>query len=289
MEPSGLVSVAVATYNRPRELRRCLSSVVRQTHQPAEILVIDDHSPESAYRGIENEFRGVKHIRLPRRMGYIFARNLAIETAVGDWILMLDDDAELTAETALEELSSFVEKYPRAGVFALNITGPGGEPAWDVRRDPFSTATHTGCGCLLRKAAVREVGLYGEVFQFMGEEEDLSLRLLDAGWSTVALPAVVVYHAQSPLNRDWRRVRWMGHRNSVLRELLRCPGPVLPYYALGTWLSNTLYNLRVRMLSTELRVLRELPWLLAAAVRWRRPVSWDTYRSWRRLRQNATL
>ncbi len=45
-----LVSVVIPTYNRPVYLKRCIDSVVDQTHRNLEIIVVDDNDPETDAR-----------------------------------------------------------------------------------------------------------------------------------------------------------------------------------------------------------------------------------------------
>ena len=45
-----LVSVVIPTYNRPVYLKRCVDSVINQTHKNTEIIVVDDNDPKTAAR-----------------------------------------------------------------------------------------------------------------------------------------------------------------------------------------------------------------------------------------------
>jgi glycosyltransferase involved in cell wall biosynthesis len=91
-----LVSVTIATRNRPTLLREALNSVFAQSYQNFEIVVIDDSDTEETaetaevLRSITDErLRGV---RAPERRGAGAAFNIGLEHAAGEIIVFLDDD-----------------------------------------------------------------------------------------------------------------------------------------------------------------------------------------------------
>lgn len=283
------VTAVIATYNRAQDLRVCLRALTEQSRPPDQILVIDDASPEETRSVVTCEFPGVTYVRLPRNQGQSYARNLGLASACTDYVLLLDDDSWFVEPDALERSLDAGACVTGAGAFAFNVVGPSGSPLFEPGSPSREVATFVGCGSLLRRAAVEQVGYFAEDFVGMGEEEDLSLRLLSAGYRIVALPRILVYHAESPANRSWTQIRYRTHRNAVLRELLRCPAPWLPYFTLRTWLSQSRYNLKNGYWSTDRRVLANLPVMLLVMFRSRRPVTKAAYRAWRRLLKAADV
>ncbi|MDZ4150052.1 glycosyltransferase family 2 protein, partial [Methylicorpusculum sp.] len=91
------ISVVIPTYNRCDFLRRALLSVVAQTLQPTEIIVVDDGSSDSTAVMIRDEFPEIKYYR-QENYGVSSARNLGIQHAIGDWIALLDSDDEWLPE-----------------------------------------------------------------------------------------------------------------------------------------------------------------------------------------------
>lgn len=90
------LSIALVTRNRPENLRRCLSSVRRQSAQPREIMVSDDSTtPASreATRAVAEEF-GARYQEGPRR-GLYANRNAAALACTGTHIRTMDDDHTL--------------------------------------------------------------------------------------------------------------------------------------------------------------------------------------------------
>jgi glycosyltransferase involved in cell wall biosynthesis len=91
------ISVVVPTYNRPNELRRCLTALAAQDLAPAdfEVLVVDDGSRESA-EGVTAQVRSSTTVRLLRQenAGPAVARNLGAQHARGEFLAFTDDDCE---------------------------------------------------------------------------------------------------------------------------------------------------------------------------------------------------
>lgn len=86
------VSVVVATYDRPDDLRRCLASLRDQrAGRLIEIVVVDNHAESGLTEPVVAEFPGVKLVREPRG-GLSYARNTGIRASQGAIILSTDDD-----------------------------------------------------------------------------------------------------------------------------------------------------------------------------------------------------
>ncbi|HOJ64138.1 MAG TPA: glycosyltransferase [Spirochaetota bacterium] len=89
------VSVIIPVYNREIELKRAIKSVLNQSFQDFEIIVIDDGSSIDIKRIIE-EFNSDRlvYLRNEKNKGISFSRNRGISLAKGDLIAFLDSDDE---------------------------------------------------------------------------------------------------------------------------------------------------------------------------------------------------
>lgn len=86
------VSVVVATYDRPDDLRRCLASLAAQvTSHPVEVIVVDNHPESGVTAPVVAAFAGVRLVP-ETRGGLSFARNRGIAAATGEVIATTDDD-----------------------------------------------------------------------------------------------------------------------------------------------------------------------------------------------------
>jgi glycosyltransferase involved in cell wall biosynthesis len=88
-----LVSVIVATYNRPETLPDCLRSILGQTYPNIEIVVINDAGIDVKENIDSLNVKGnIKYVEHPINRGLAAARNTGIVTAKGKYIAYLDDD-----------------------------------------------------------------------------------------------------------------------------------------------------------------------------------------------------
>lgn len=95
-----LVSVVIPTYNRQYTLQRAIESVIHQTDQNWELIIVDDGSTDHTVDWIRHHYPRAKVFQQCHQ-GVSAARNHGIRQAKGDWIAFLDsDDAWLPAKLA---------------------------------------------------------------------------------------------------------------------------------------------------------------------------------------------
>jgi len=95
------VSVIVPVYNTERYLRRCIESILHQTYQNFELILVDDGSTDQS-RNICSEYADLdKRIKLihQKNRGVAAARNAALDVATGQYIAFCDSDDSLELET----------------------------------------------------------------------------------------------------------------------------------------------------------------------------------------------
>lgn len=90
-----LITVVVPVYNVENYLRQCLDSVLNQTYQHLEILLIDDCSTDGSLqicREYEAKDGRVRVIASPQNLGVSHSRNIALSNAKGSYISFIDSD-----------------------------------------------------------------------------------------------------------------------------------------------------------------------------------------------------
>ena len=126
-----LVSVIIPTLNRPKLLVRAIDSVLRQTHQEIEIiLVVDRPDPDTvaATRSVSDPRLQVIFNTRPLTAGA--ARNAGADQATGEWIAFLDDDDEWLPNK-LERQLALASARPCALVTCLSrVVTPTGAYVW---------------------------------------------------------------------------------------------------------------------------------------------------------------
>ncbi|MBU4480618.1 glycosyltransferase family 2 protein, partial [Patescibacteria group bacterium] len=91
------VSVIIPTYNRAHLIDRSIQSVLNQTYQDFELIVVDDGSTdntEDIIRQFQEKDKRIKYIKHDKNKGGSAARNSGIKMSCGDYIAFLDSDDE---------------------------------------------------------------------------------------------------------------------------------------------------------------------------------------------------
>ncbi|MFK3985153.1 glycosyltransferase family 2 protein [Micromonospora sp. NPDC050397] len=107
------VSVVIPNYNKEKTIRACLTAVYAQTHEPAEVVVVDDASTDRS-REIVGEFDCVL-VAFPTNRGVSAARNAGAARAGGELLFFVDSDIAL-APDALANAVRILRAHPECGV-----------------------------------------------------------------------------------------------------------------------------------------------------------------------------
>ncbi len=103
-EMTSSVSVIIPSFNRASVLPRALDSVLAQTHEAAEIIVVDDGSSDGTNALIERDYPGVKLLNQGNQ-GVSSARNAGASVSTGEWLAFLDSDDEWLPEKLSYQLT----------------------------------------------------------------------------------------------------------------------------------------------------------------------------------------
>lgn len=115
-----MFSVVIPLYNKEVSIQTTIQSVLEQTHQDFEIIVIDDGSTDnSAKRVKEIPDSRIKLIQ-QKNQGVSAARNKGIQEAKYEWIALLDGD-DLWKPNHLEENLKMMHKFPDEKVYVTSF------------------------------------------------------------------------------------------------------------------------------------------------------------------------
>ena len=183
-------TVIIPTYNRVSTLSRAINSVLRQTHEEFELLVVDDGSTDATPRLMQMfDDDRLQYIRTEENKGVSAARNIGIERATGEWYVLLDSDDELLPN-AIETLVETLQSGPHVWVTASDIViYSEGVIKPRLRREqevtlgdlvlPSSRSQFGGTsGGIVDADAISEAGLFDEALELL-EDHDLFLRLAE--------------------------------------------------------------------------------------------------------------
>lgn len=143
MEPK--VSILIPVYKAEKYISQCLESVLRQTYNNLEIIIVDDASPdnsiaiaESLIQKNENKF-DIKILHNEKNKGIAETRNTLLDHATGDYILFVDSDDYIEID-AIDSLANIVNKADcdivRCGYFEVK-----GNKVRTVSQKPWNNKT----------------------------------------------------------------------------------------------------------------------------------------------------
>ncbi|HEX8342301.1 MAG TPA: glycosyltransferase [Tepidisphaeraceae bacterium] len=188
-----------------------------------DIHVVDNASTDGTQRRVREAFPDVRLIPLRQNRGAV-AKNLALEGALGQYVVFLDDDSYPEPGSVGRMIEHF-DADAKLGAATFTITLPDGRRECSAYQDVF-----IGCGVGFRRRVLRMLGGLPDDFFMQAEEYDLSLRLLDAGWRVRTFDDLHVTHLKTPRARANARTMRMDVRNNLHLTLRHFPRRhVLPY------------------------------------------------------------
>jgi glycosyltransferase involved in cell wall biosynthesis len=210
------VSVIVPAFNQGRFLGEALDSVLGQTHQDLEVVVVDDGSTDETAEVVRSRRDPrVRYIH-QENQGLSAARNTGIHESTGAWLSFLDADDAFLPEK-LSRLLALAQENPGAGLVAGQAIpiDEDGQPTGAVfdcgapsRPEDWllGNPLHVG-SVILRRAWQETVGRF-DVSLRSYEDWDLWLRLALAGCPMLWLPHPVSLYRfhRAQMIRDGRRM-----------------------------------------------------------------------------------
>lgn len=117
MRYTSTVSVVLPTFNRANTLGKAIQSVLSQTYENLELIVVDDGSTDNTEEVVRSfSDRRIRYISLGRNKGAGVARNTGIDVARGEYIACQDDDSEWLPEKLEKQIKAFEKALPNVGI-----------------------------------------------------------------------------------------------------------------------------------------------------------------------------
>lgn len=212
-----LVSVIIPTLNRYDYLRDVFKDLENQTYKNFEVIVVDqtDDFQEEFYKGWNLNL----NYWYQEEKALWKARNEAIKSAKGEYILLYDDDS-LVEKDWIEQHLKTLDFFNAAISSGVSISVVGGEVPTHYSYFRWSDQIDTG-NVLLKKSVFQAIGLFDRQFekQRMGDGE-FGLRCYLAGYKNISNPRAKRVHlkvSQGGLRQmgswdGWRPKKWNAPR-----------------------------------------------------------------------------
>ena len=214
MTSSHLVFVVVLNYNGLKYLKKCISSLERQTYPNYKILVFDNASTDHSQKFVKKNFPSVILIENKQNVGFAEGNNLAIKFALNqkaDYVFLVNNDTEsendlidklvntakldnsigivapvvhdLTKKFTIQEIGMATDRFG----FPLAIRKKSGNGAV-----PFFVS---GCAMMIKSELLRNIGFFDEKYFMFAEDLDYCWRARLAGYKVVVNKTARLYHA----------------------------------------------------------------------------------------------
>ena len=218
--PDPCFSVIVVNWNGKHLLGECLDSVLCEQDGSLEIIVVDNGSTDgSAEFVLERYGSRVRLIELAGNEGWAGGNNRGIETATGEHLLLLNNDACLEMGF-FRHLREGIARHPDAGMYSTRILNYQDRTQIDntghvIFRDGTARGRSrlkkdgpefdreaevlcpSGAAGVYSRKLIDRVGPVDERYFAYGEDTELGLRARKAGFSCYYVPKAVVYHKYS--------------------------------------------------------------------------------------------
>jgi len=257
-EKKALVSVIIPTYNRKKDLDLCLKTILKQTYENKEVIVVDDCSSDNTSEYIKKKYPKVKIIVNKKNRGPNYCINRGVVNSKGEYISILDSDVELTNKGQIENMIKIIKSNKKIGSLGgyylpnnKRIFACGLKRSFILNSEYNAVSKNNlsllkecdwiaGNNFFTTKKLFYELGGYDE--SSVGEDTELffGLTLKEMGYINLFGPSIALKHNESSAERDnigvqkisgqidkskyrliWRyrnRIRYLIAKNSFLTK-----------------------------------------------------------------------
>ncbi|MGI9651265.1 glycosyltransferase family 2 protein [Chryseobacterium sp. RLHN22] len=220
------LSVIIVNYNVTQLLRNCLFSIKKYLENVSyEVIVIDNNSTDSSWKNLISEFPEFHFIASETNDGFAKANNKAIESAKGEYLLILNPDTEIEG-LYMNEVLDFADSKPKFGCLGVRMHDANGVFLPESKRsvpDMFNSFEKlftkfkkntsksyyrndigefeiaeveviTGAFFLIKKAAYNKIGGLDEKYFMYGEDIDICYTLLNHGYQNYYYGRASILH-----------------------------------------------------------------------------------------------
>jgi GT2 family glycosyltransferase len=223
------LSIIIVSWNTKDLTLQCLKSAIgTRDSYTQEIIVVDNASSDGSAEAIKSEYPDVIVIKNDKNYGFARANNIGIKRSSGKYVCLINSDVQVLDRT-IKYMIGYMDNNPAVGIAGPKILSPDMTLQDSCRQFPtlwnklcdtmalrrvfpksaIFSGEHmmffahdrliivdslAGCFMLIRRTALREIGLFDEQYFIYSEETDLCKRFHMAGWDIVFLPEVSVIH-----------------------------------------------------------------------------------------------
>lgn len=202
------VSIIIVNYNGKSHLEKCLESLSKIKYQNLEIIIIDNHSTDGSLEFIHSKYPHIKTINLDANCGFAEPNNIAAKTAMGKYLLFLNNDTVVDSDF-VEELVNVMNQDPQIAISQSMLLKSNGDVdssgdfidtlgrVYSSKKKPTSIQnilSARGASMMARKDIFFKLGGFDENFFASYEDVDIGWRAWLCGYKVVLVPNSIVHH-----------------------------------------------------------------------------------------------
>lgn len=221
------VTIAIPNFNGEKLLEKNLPNILAAGAD--EVLIIDDFSKDQSILMIRKNFPKVKLLINQKNYGFIVSVNKLFKEAIGDIVVLLNNDVFVEKDFLKPLLKHFQDK----DVFAVNCHEKGEGPSITFWKDGYfqfdrgieknelqESGWASGGSAAFSKKIWNELKGFDKLYApFYWEDLDISYRAKQSGYKILWEPASCVYHQhETTISKSFnkRYVDWIKQRNQLL-------------------------------------------------------------------------
>lgn len=233
--PGPLISVVIPAYNTRETIAEAIDSVLTQSYNNLEIIVVDDGSPDDVATHVEQKYGSKVQLIRQQNVGLAGARNTGIQAAKGEYVAFLDSDDAWLPNKLAEQVKQ-ISKHPDGTVFYSNCyfweNGKRTKQWIDthnqgndlitrqlIRREIMIPVLTT----VVKKSALMEVGHFNQKLREV-EDYDLWLRLAIQGATFYGLTKPLALYRINPQGLSSNTLKMAQTQLQVYKNIL----PIAP-------------------------------------------------------------
>ncbi len=229
-----LVSIIMPAYNCAAYIEEAVRSVMAQTCESFELLVIDDGSKDDTFaiaRRLAAEDARVTALKNPENMGVARTRNRGLDMARGEYVAFLDSDDRWHPDKLQEQIRRMEEENAALSYTSYAIVDADGKPSKaayivpaQVTFDQLLLENVIGCSTVMLARRVAET--YRFATDFYHEDYCLWLDILCGGHKAAGCTAVLtdwrlIQNSRSFNKKNSARNRWRIYRGYLKLSWVR--------------------------------------------------------------------
>lgn len=254
------LSIIIPNYNTHKLTLDCIKSLKNHLKNISyEIIIVNNSSRDTEREILQSRLKengGLKIINSENR-GFGAANNLGIESAQGEYLLLLNSDT-LMVDNSINKMLNFLKKHPEIGGVTPLMYQKDGKTLQrhffgqfqslglitfkrfqgrrpDLKHDFFYSDTITFAAMMIKKSLFDKVGGFDENFFMYWEDDDLCKRLNKIGFKNAVLTHAKIIHLESQSSPSKKRLGmyyksqsyyWQKHLGTfqrIVMEIIRWP------------------------------------------------------------------